>query len=68
MSEWQPIETAPKGQRITQSGEPRHQMVIVFAGGHRFAYQSEHGQWYGVLNRPLTVKPTHWMPLPEPPS
>lgn len=55
---WQPIETAPK------DGE---YILIGMHFGHRFYVQSSFwiaSEWAGWDYR----KPTHWMPLPEPPE
>ena len=61
MSEWQPIETAPK-QRTP---------MIVVIGVYR-SYTTDpwcawwsHGKWE---RWPHPYAPTHWMPLPEPPT
>ena len=56
MSDWHPIETAPKGQHILffpriGGRNPLAERVIV----DRHPY-------------PYTRKPTHWMPLPDPPT
>ena len=60
MSEWQPIETAPKG------GE---NILIGAYVGHLFYAQSSfhitETMWAGWHRR---RRPTHWMPLPEPPE
>jgi hypothetical protein len=67
MSEWQPIETAPK------DGTPFDAWVPDAFGGRRMTGLSFN--WRGKLRQHglLTAKelprwPTHWMPLPEPPS
>jgi len=68
MSEWKPIETAPKG----------NERVLTFGGGlvgtSRYvttfaeAYRDYGGPgWYSEqLDR--RHEPTHWMPLPNPPQ
>lgn len=66
MSDWQPIETAPKGVD--------HKACLVWCADNRCTYTA---WWNGeswdyfcgggearVIDRDIT----HWMPLPEPPS
>lgn len=70
MTEWQPIETAPRCRQI-----------LVFAEGRKSddfaifnALFDEDGIWYaytadfreGMVD--MCWYPTHWMPLPEPPA
>jgi hypothetical protein len=60
MSEWQPIETAPKDGTA----------VIVYCpakGVHVGNRRSDRVGWYSVRGAYL-CKPTHWMPLPPPPE
>ena len=83
MSEWQPIETAPKDGRAILIYEPTGRY-----GNLQSDYQAERngprvkfddyrfaiGYWRpygsgGWGNRNCSdVNPTHWMPLPEPPK
>lgn len=72
MSEWQPIETAPKDGSpiLTFSGERCGCCPPKTAGiGH--AYWDEGGFWSSgrIPGGKLALKhrPTHWMPLPSPP-
>lgn len=61
MSEWQPIETAPKDGTavLTYSGEPdAHEMNVSFWG-------RQNGRW--ISANPHMSTPTHWMHLPSPP-
>lgn len=73
MSEWQPIETAPK------NGHPiiAYQPGGVYGSGisyppsvglawWRAADANNPAHWEGPLN-PRDY-PTHWMPLPDPPT
>ena len=71
MSEWQPIETAPKdGSRIlvfnrkvyiaSWSEEAQHGEFECAPGWQVFCPDD---YWYAFC-----VNPTHWMPLPEPPQ
>jgi hypothetical protein len=90
MSEWQPIETAPRHE------EGRKAIIDVWAvtddlesarfyfGASMCGVKDEHmwqgrvcgvywrnGAWRpisGLQMHALTVTPTHWMPLPEPPK
>ena len=74
MSEWQPIETAPKGGQhpYHQQPEGRSTFILVWNGNHvGVAYgQIELGQleWWGEDGEPVEPPPTHWMPLPPPPK
>jgi hypothetical protein len=59
MSDWQPIETAPKDGTRVLIYEPNTE-----EGGSVLLGKYEDGQWHDLdFNR----NPTHWMPLPEPP-
>jgi hypothetical protein len=67
MSEWQPIETAPKdGTRILAwfSGEEPEPIVVKWrVGFDRFPWvESDESGAYGAH------VVTHWMPLPESPK
>ena len=61
MGEWQPIESAPSGPD-----------VLVWASHVIIATKDSHGEWTreneGADLGYSTVRPTHWMPLPEPPN
>jgi hypothetical protein len=65
MSNWQPIETAPKdGSYIlaTPCFGTSTQIYQIY-----FDNRKKVNKWkYGRLN--LTANPTHWMPLPPPPK
>ena len=71
---WQPIETAPKDGTIVflfSNGETVRGSFRVDDGftGHDFPewLDDSFDDWTtGYSARPLT--PTHWMPLPNPPS
>jgi hypothetical protein len=62
--EWQPIASAPT------DGTP---ILVAVAGGEYHAakaWWSENAKQWLVSDSPcliLTISPTHWMPLPEPP-
>ena len=67
--DWQPIETAPKdGTPVvvfaptTRAGTIRTNMrTITVAYLDRF-------YWWCSVDGKHSLKPTHWMPLPPPPS
>ena len=68
MSGWQPIETAPKDEAvIVFLTDAAHGMTIEIA--HRSSNDPD-GDWYAATHDgpPIDVRPTHWMPLPEPPA
>lgn len=54
MSEWQPIETAPEGERV---------LTYFSDGDFLLCFAAEWKRDEGD-----DVWPTHWMPLPEPPD
>jgi hypothetical protein len=61
MSEWQPIETAPKGKRFLcndSSYDGEWLCIAEFEDGHIVNTDYRRG----------VVNPTHWMPLPTPPE
>jgi len=64
-AKWQPIASAPR------DGSP----IDIYANVRRFAdcyWHSQAERWvsphHGGLRLPADVKPTHWHPLPTPPS
>lgn len=58
MSEWQPIETAPKDVWILLYEEG-----LIWPGG----FESEESRWH-CPHPDFDGNPTHWMPLPSPPT
>lgn len=80
MTDWQPIETAPKNGesvilaqgRFVEVGfwvDTSHQeQQLVSSSGRRETYEwvdVVSGYWEGTTE---IYGPTHWMPLPEPPK
>lgn len=64
MSEWQPIETAPKdGETPVLTWYPK---AYQGKGGH-YVMLWQDGKWWAIPGA-FELKPTHWMPLPSPPS
>lgn len=75
MSDWQPIETAPKGPFIigyivyaeweASDGYPERQMNPFVATIYwAFDEWNLEPDWRGMVTR---IQPTHWMPLHVPP-
>jgi hypothetical protein len=62
---WQPIDTVPEDHEI---------LIYVPAWGPLIArFNSEFGEWTSRMQCPVSLseeadRPTHWMPLPEPPA
>lgn len=72
MSEWLPIETAPKDGR-------RVDLWVIDRAGHGYRYPDVRFDWIADDSFGWTdanshgrlepdVAPTHWMPLPSPPD
>ena len=63
MSDWQPIETAPKGVFLLvwepDETEPKTGSIWLAA--------FDGAQWVEDGTEHVIDRPTHWMPLPEPP-
>lgn len=65
MSDWQPIETAPWGHFLAWvpfgSGDGD--------GAYNLLCKNEDGNWINDNGDDIApYKPTHWMPLPAPPT
>ncbi|MCA3186971.1 MAG: DUF551 domain-containing protein [Cupriavidus sp.] len=67
MSEWQPIETAPKDGRVVLLCVKVNGSPFVATGGYDSHWT---GQCWVLDNRriPSGSSITHWMPLPKPPA
>ncbi len=65
MSEWQPIETAPRDGTRVLVYEPGHPSYEDDAGFIDLAYHLYGEVWASVNGG---SEPTHWMPLPDPPK
>lgn len=69
MSEWQPIETAPKNKRFLAVDKERAQ----YDDGWAVCDYNGYGGYLNVCGVggyeiETDIRPTHWMPLPEPPK
>jgi hypothetical protein len=60
MSEWQPIETAPKDRTIL--------LWVPYDAWQVCAWDELHKEWVSTGGLSFDAVPTHWMPLPEPPA
>lgn len=67
MTDWQPIETAPKDGRFVlcygHGGPVAMEPMKFYAGDAPGA-----GEWGWLEGDTPRRQPTHWMPLPEPPK
>lgn len=71
MSDWQPIETAPKNERLALLGyAPGHGVVMlyrsVWGGGTGYWYYKRENDYREMIAE--EIEPTHWMPLPDKPE
>ncbi len=73
MSEWQLIKTAPlDGTSVLVYCPDVIEPKVVIAQYLIFDGDPDGGQWWDLWNEEAdsldSTPPTHWMPLPEPPS
>ena len=59
MSEWQPIETAPRDGKL---------IVVYTKGIIDIAFWNGPLEYWATFAFYQSKRPTHWMPLPEPPE
>lgn len=70
MSDWMPIESAPKGNQsvlLIAANTP----IPMYCGRYRLGFWGEPQQDYLAWRCDSSGKfatPTHWMPLPQPPK
>ena len=72
-SEWQPIETAPKDGTLLLLIMVGFEPAVGAYYSHGWDYQTEdcfaeYDHWLAYLENRGVWKPTHWMPLPTPPT
>lgn len=73
MADWQPIETAPKdGMRVTLFAQGKYgpndtywAISSWFDAAHPGAMEGAQSGW---ADWPYAIEPTHWQPLPAPPT
>jgi hypothetical protein len=73
MQEWQPIETAPKDCPILIYGTWDSELSCELPKEDPDIFMAEYceGAWSiigGAYYSTFVYRPTHWMPLPEPPK
>jgi len=75
MNEWQPIETAPKDERILLYRPTSPEWWRVIGGMYDSDEYAKKPKPYWTVDNWALGKleqrqnaPTHWMPLPEPPK
>lgn len=74
MVEWQPIETAPRNEKILCADIRDGQFCEMSMLEKQYTgYVDEDGeewlwQYHGFGYDCTGIEPTHWMPLPEPPQ
>lgn len=76
VSEWKPIETAPKDGRIIIGWSAGWESPTAIQWVPELSYQNDDGpvfvpgdwDWNGTIQCPPSHDPTHWMPLPAPPA
>lgn len=65
--EWQPIETAPKNGRGAFWAAAAYE--VHGSGAMEPVYVDFYGDWRNLYTKQVIAwKPTHWMPLPPPPT
>ena len=69
MTEWQPIETAPKDNSAILVYVPMETIKLMATAFWDTVANEWRVAWTGISNKPVKVgNPTHWMPLPERPT
>jgi hypothetical protein len=67
MNEWQPIETAPRdGTHVL--GYEDGEMTVIHWSDHPPTSSYKGGYWNNIYCNDGEWWPTHWMPLPPPPT
>lgn len=74
MNEWQSIETAPKDGRLIDLWMDGERLPDCFwysqceEWGQRSHWQQKYAETGADCSFPVAGAPSHWMPLPPPPS
>lgn len=67
---WMPIETAPKDTKARIVWCPAWRNTFIVSWLVPFGEPIDNGYWahFGGACTKLSERPTHWMPLPQPPK
>lgn len=68
MSEWRPIETAPKDETVILLGYLPHPRLKGSQRVYEGRWDSLQETWTSVNGFLIHSEASHWMPLPEPPK
>lgn len=68
MTDWQPIESAPKDRVLLLSLIRKGQLEEVHVGSFSYADSDDEVSCWWSHQSDDEIVPTHWMPLPAPPS
>lgn len=61
--EWQPIETAPKDGSTVMVSSSNEEVCLARC----YKISKKRFKWFAFIPVKHPFRPTHWMPLPEPP-
>ena len=62
--DWQPIETAPRNGEVVLVYAPNWRGGLIYAASEQYGYWTSNA----CVDDHFWEEPTHWMPLPDPPS
>ena len=70
---WQPISTAPKDEVYRDGKNAYAEYILIWYSGALAPlrarwWKSDHGASYFLVDGSWAVYPSHWMPLPSPPT
>lgn len=68
MSEWQPIETAPRDGQSVLCYVDLDNMYRIITLRWDVPSDGNEAKWRTDVHSFVDFEPTHWMPLPEPPK
>lgn len=68
MSEWKPIESAPKDGTLIMGWEAKHPDISRFVRWGQIGFSPSVMAWVTPSKCAVSYPPTHWMELPEPPG